>query len=66
MAADKAACSRVDLSGIFAGMKKKRAAIGSIWHGKQIGSFGDFDSFSFQANHNIAAAEGGCQVLNNT
>ena len=40
-------------------------AIGSTWKGKPIGSFGDFVSFSFQANKNITTAEGGCLVLNN-
>lgn len=40
-------------------------AIGSTWNGKRIGSFGDFVSFSFQANKNITTAEGGCLVLNN-
>lgn len=40
-------------------------AIGSRWHGKRIGSFGDFVSFSFQANKNITTGEGGCLVLNN-
>jgi dTDP-4-amino-4,6-dideoxygalactose transaminase len=40
-------------------------AIGSTWQGKPIGSFGDFVSFSFQANKNITTAEGGCLVLNN-
>ena len=39
-------------------------AIGSIWQGKPIGSFGDFVSFSFQANKNITTSEGGCLVLN--
>jgi dTDP-4-amino-4,6-dideoxygalactose transaminase len=41
-------------------------AIGSSWLGKPIGSFGDFVSFSFQANKNITTSEGGCLVLNNT
>jgi len=41
-------------------------AIGSNWKGKPIGSFGDFVSFSFQANKNITTSEGGCLVLNNT
>ncbi len=41
-------------------------AIGSTWQGKRIGSFGDFVSFSFQANKNITTSEGGCLVLNNT
>lgn len=40
-------------------------AIGSLWNGKRIGSFGDFCSFSFQANKNITTGEGGCLVLNN-
>lgn len=41
-------------------------AIGSTWKNRRIGSFGDFVSFSFQANKNITTAEGGCLVLNNT
>lgn len=40
-------------------------AFGSEWKGKRIGSFGDFVSFSFQANKNITTGEGGCLVLNN-
>ncbi len=40
-------------------------AIGSTWQCKPIGSFGDFVSFSFQANKNITTSEGGCLVLNN-
>ncbi|MEO7031001.1 MAG: DegT/DnrJ/EryC1/StrS aminotransferase family protein, partial [Herbaspirillum sp.] len=40
-------------------------ALGSTWKGKHIGSFGDFVSFSFQANKNITCSEGGCLVLNN-
>ena len=40
-------------------------AIGSTWQGKPSGSFGDFVSFSFQANKNITTSEGGCLVLNN-
>jgi dTDP-4-amino-4,6-dideoxygalactose transaminase len=39
-------------------------AIGSSWQGKPIGSFGDYVSFSFQANKNITTSEGGCLVLN--
>jgi dTDP-4-amino-4,6-dideoxygalactose transaminase len=39
-------------------------AIGSTWQGKPIGSFGDFISFSFQANKNITTSEGGALVLN--
>ncbi|MGE5651208.1 MAG: DegT/DnrJ/EryC1/StrS family aminotransferase [Bacillota bacterium] len=41
-------------------------ALGSTWKGKPIGAFGDFVSFSFQANKNITTAEGGCLVLNNS
>ncbi|MDP5009133.1 MAG: DegT/DnrJ/EryC1/StrS aminotransferase family protein [Glaciimonas sp.] len=40
-------------------------AIGSTWKGQHIGAFGDFASFSFQANKNITSSEGGCLVLNN-
>ncbi|MES2933594.1 MAG: DegT/DnrJ/EryC1/StrS aminotransferase family protein [Pseudomonadota bacterium] len=40
-------------------------AIGSSWKGQRIGAFGDFASFSFQANKNITTGEGGCLVLNN-
>ena len=40
-------------------------AIGSSWKDRRIGSFGDFASFSFQANKNITTSEGGCLVLNN-
>ncbi len=40
-------------------------ALGSSWNGKRIGSFGDFVSFSFQANKNLTTTEGGCLVLNN-
>jgi len=40
-------------------------ALGSSWKGERIGAFGDFVSFSFQANKNITSSEGGCLVLNN-
>ena len=40
-------------------------AFGSLWQGKRIGAFGDFCSFSFQANKNLTTGEGGCLVLNN-
>jgi dTDP-4-amino-4,6-dideoxygalactose transaminase len=40
-------------------------SFGSTWQGKQIGSFGDFVSFSFHPNKNITTIEGGCLVLNN-
>jgi dTDP-4-amino-4,6-dideoxygalactose transaminase len=40
-------------------------ALGSSWKGRRIGAFGDFVSFSFQANKNITTSEGGGLVLNN-
>ena len=40
-------------------------AFGSSWNGQRIGAFGDFVSFSFQANKNITTGEGGALVLNN-
>jgi dTDP-4-amino-4,6-dideoxygalactose transaminase len=41
-------------------------AIGSSWHGKRIGAFGDLVSFSFQVNKNIMCAEGGCLIVNDS
>ncbi len=38
-------------------------AFGSTWNGKRIGARGDLVSFSFHANKNITAAEGGALVL---
>jgi dTDP-4-amino-4,6-dideoxygalactose transaminase len=38
-------------------------SIGATWHGRRIGSFGDFVSFSFHPNKNITSIEGGCLVL---
>lgn len=63
----------VDMDRLYAIAKKHNLrvvedaaqAIGSCWKGQPIGSFGDFTSFSFQANKNITTAEGGCLVLNN-
>lgn len=40
-------------------------ALGSSWKSQRIGSFGDFVSFSFQANKNITSSEGDCLLLNN-
>ena len=40
-------------------------ALGSTWRGQHIGAFGDFVSFSFQANKNVTSTEGGCLVVNN-
>ena len=39
-------------------------AFGSTWKGQRIGAFGDFASFSFQANKNLTTGEGGCLVMN--
>ncbi len=36
---------------------------GASWHGRAIGSFGDFVSFSFHANKNVTSIEGGALVL---
>ncbi len=38
-------------------------AFGSTWNGQRIGARGDLISFSFHANKNITAAEGGALVL---
>ena len=40
-------------------------AIGSAWHGKRIGSFGDVVSFSFHANKNMTTIEGGALSVAN-
>ena len=63
----------VDMDRLYAIAKKHNLrvvedaaqAFGSEWKGKRIGAFGDFVSFSFQANKNITTGEGGCLVLNN-
>jgi dTDP-4-amino-4,6-dideoxygalactose transaminase len=34
-------------------------AIGSVWHGRRIGSFGDLVCFSFHPNKNMTSIEGG-------
>ncbi|MEP7205569.1 MAG: DegT/DnrJ/EryC1/StrS aminotransferase family protein [Casimicrobiaceae bacterium] len=38
-------------------------AIGSTWHGKRIGSFGDICVFSFHPNKNMTSIEGGALVV---
>ncbi len=38
-------------------------AIGTTWHGKKIGSFGDLVSFSFHPNKNMTTIEGGALSL---
>ncbi|PHV08509.1 aminotransferase DegT [Janthinobacterium sp. BJB412] len=63
----------VDMDRLYAIAKKHNLrvvedaaqAFGSSWNGRRIGSFGDFVSFSFQANKNLTTGEGGCLVLNN-
>ncbi|WP_211466228.1 DegT/DnrJ/EryC1/StrS family aminotransferase [Collimonas silvisoli] len=63
----------VDMDRLYALAKKHNLrvvedaaqALGSTWNGQRIGAFGDFVSFSFQANKNITSSEGGCLVLNN-
>jgi len=63
----------VDMDRLYAIAKKHNLrviedaaqALGSTWNGKRIGAFGDFVSFSFQANKNVTSSEGGCLVVNN-
>ncbi len=63
----------VDMDRLYAIAKKHNLrviedaaqALGSTWKGKRIGAFGDFVSFSFQANKNVTSSEGGCLVVNN-
>ncbi len=62
----------VDMDRLYAIAKKHNLrviedaaqAIASSWKGQRIGAFGDFVSFSFQANKNITTSEGGCLVVN--
>jgi dTDP-4-amino-4,6-dideoxygalactose transaminase len=62
----------VDRDALYAIAKRHRLrvvedsaqAMGSEWAGKRIGSIGDLVSFSFHANKNITAIEGGCLVMN--
>lgn len=39
-------------------------AHGAEWHGRRVGSFGSFGSFSFQASKNMTAGEGGMLITN--
>lgn len=41
-------------------------AIGTVYKGKRIGSFGDTQVFSFHPNKNITTGEGGCVVTTDT
>src|SRR2546428_10734558 len=38
--------------------------IGSRWHGKNVGAFGDLVTFSFHPNKNITSIEGGALIVN--
>jgi dTDP-4-amino-4,6-dideoxygalactose transaminase len=40
-------------------------AMGSSWHGRKIGAFGDLVVFSFHPNKNMTTIEGGALVVNN-
>lgn len=40
-------------------------AIGTLWRGKRIGSFGDLTCFSFHPNKNMTTIEGGAIALSN-
>ncbi|MCW4018930.1 MAG: lipopolysaccharide biosynthesis protein RfbH [Candidatus Bathyarchaeota archaeon] len=40
-------------------------ALGSMYDGKYVGSFGDLATFSFYPAHHITTGEGGCVVTNN-
>jgi len=61
----------VDMDRLYALAKKHKLrviedaahAIGSAWHGRKIGSFGDLVSFSFHPNKNMTTIEGGALSL---
>jgi dTDP-4-amino-4,6-dideoxygalactose transaminase len=38
-------------------------SFGASWHGRALGTFGDFVAFSFHANKNVTTGEGGALVL---
>jgi hypothetical protein len=62
----------LDLDALYAFAKRHKLrviedaahAIGSSWHGRQIGSVGDLVCFSFHPNKNIMTGEGGAIVCN--
>ena len=39
-------------------------ALGAVWHGRPVGSIGDFSAFSFHAVKNLTTAEGGALTWN--
>jgi len=59
-----------DLDAIYALAKKHRLrviedcahAIGAVYQGRRLGSFGDIQVFSFHPNKNLTTGEGGCVV----
>ena len=64
-------CSEIDKIKSFA--KKKNIyliednceSLGSVYKGKNLGTFGDFSTFSFYYSHQLTAGEGGMIVCNN-
>tara|TARA_Y100000591_G_scaffold330673_1_gene362340 strand:+ start:125 stop:1291 length:1167 start_codon:yes stop_codon:yes gene_type:complete len=64
-------CSEVDKIKKFTRKKKiyliedNCESLGSIYKGKNLGTFGDFSTFSFYYSHQLTAGEGGMIVCNN-
>ena len=64
-------CSEIDKIKQFAKKKKiylvedNCESLGSIYKGKNLGTFGDFSSFSFYYSHQLTSGEGGMIVCNN-
>ena len=64
-------CSEIDKIRQFARKKKiylvedNCESLGSIYKGKNLGTFGDFSSFSFYYSHQLTSGEGGMIVCNN-
>ena len=64
-------CSEIDKIRQFARKKKiylvedNCESLGSIYKGKNLGTFGDFSSFSFYYSHQLTSGEGGMVVCNN-
>ena len=64
-------CSEIDKIKQFARKKKiylvedNCESLGSIYKGKNLGTFGDFSSFSFYYSHQLTSGEGGMIVCNN-
>ncbi len=64
-------CSEIDKIRQFARKKKiylvedNCESLGSIYKGKNLGTFGDFSSFSFYYSHQLTSGEGGMVVCSN-